>query len=90
MTTGKTFVSKVTSLLFNMLFRFVIAFLSRSRCILKGETQEEDPAYRMLCIYTTLFTLIYRDTVSMSWEDVRSGLYTVHMRWGRSGWAQVG
>ena len=24
---------------------------------LKGETQEEDPDYRMLCIYTTLFTL---------------------------------
>ena len=41
MTTGKTialalqtFVSKVTSLLFNMLSRFVIAFLSRSKCLL--------------------------------------------------------
>ena len=29
-----TFVSKVTSLLFNMLSRFVIAFLPRSKCIL--------------------------------------------------------
>ena len=41
MTTGKnialtrwTFVSKVMSLLFNMLSRFVIAFLSRSKCLL--------------------------------------------------------
>ena len=41
MTTGKTtaltrwtFVGKVMSLLFNMLSRFVIAFLSRSECLL--------------------------------------------------------
>ena len=40
MTTGKTitltrrtFVSKVMSLLFNMLSRFVIAFISRSKCL---------------------------------------------------------
>ena len=41
MTTGKTkalsrwtFINKVMSLLFNMLSRFVIAFLSRSKCLL--------------------------------------------------------
>ena len=41
MTTGKTialtrwtFVGKVMSLLFNMLFRLVIAFLPRSKCVL--------------------------------------------------------
>ena len=41
MTTGKTvaltiqiFVGKVIALLFNMLFRFVIAFLPRSKCLL--------------------------------------------------------
>ena len=41
MTTGKTialtrrtFVGKVMSLLFNMLSRFVIAFLPRSKCVL--------------------------------------------------------
>ena len=41
MTTGKTialtrqtFVSKVMSLLFNMLSRFLIAFLPRSKCLL--------------------------------------------------------
>ena len=41
MTTGKaitlfiwTFVGQVMSLLFNILFRFVIAFLSRSKCLL--------------------------------------------------------
>ena len=32
--TGQTFVSKVMSLLFNMLSRFVIAFLPRSKCLL--------------------------------------------------------
>ena len=42
MTTGKTkgltrwtFVGKVTSLLFNMLSRWIIAFLPRSKCLLK-------------------------------------------------------
>ena len=46
MTTGKTtalirwtFVSKVMSLLFNMLSRFVIAFLSRSKCLLISSLQ---------------------------------------------------
>ena len=32
--TGRTFVGKVISLLFNMLSRFVIAFLPRSKCLL--------------------------------------------------------
>ena len=32
--TRHTFVGKVTSLLFNMLFRLVIAFLPRSKCLL--------------------------------------------------------
>ena len=32
--TGQTFVGKVMSLLFNMLSRFVIAFLPRSKCLL--------------------------------------------------------
>ena len=52
MTPGKTialtrqnFVGKVMSLLFNMLFRLVIAFLPRSKCLLiswqiDGETME--------------------------------------------------
>ena len=31
--TGQTFVGKVMSLLFNKLFRFVIAFLPRSKCL---------------------------------------------------------
>ena len=45
-TTGKTtaltrwtFVGKVMSLLFNMLSRFVIAFLSRSKCLLMSWLQ---------------------------------------------------
>ena len=32
--TVQTFVSKVISLLFNVLSRFVVAFLPRSRCLL--------------------------------------------------------
>ena len=43
MTTGKTialtmwtFVGKVMSLLFHTLYRLVIAFLPRSKCLLKG------------------------------------------------------
>ena len=46
MTTGKTialtrwtFVDKVMSLLFNVLFRFVIAFLPRSKCLLISRLQ---------------------------------------------------
>ena len=46
MTTGKTialtmwtFVSKVMSLLFNMLSRFLIAFLPRSKCLLISQLQ---------------------------------------------------
>ena len=34
--TTRTFVSKVMSLLFNMLSRFVIAFLPRSKCLLNS------------------------------------------------------
>ena len=49
-TTGKTialtswtFVSKVISLLFNMLSRFVIAFLPRSKCLLISWPQSPSP-----------------------------------------------
>ena len=48
MTIGKTvvltiwtFVSKVVSLLFNMLFRLVIAFLPRSKCLLISWLQSQ-------------------------------------------------
>ena len=37
--TSRTFVGKVTSLLFNMLSRLVIAFLSRSKCLLISQLQ---------------------------------------------------
>ena len=37
--TTRTFVSKVMSLLFNMLSRFVIAFLPRSKCLLNSWLQ---------------------------------------------------
>ena len=48
MTTGKiigltiqTFVGKVMSLLFNMLSRFVIAFLPRNKCLLISRLQSQ-------------------------------------------------
>ena len=50
MTTGKTialtiwtFVDKVMSLLFNTLSRFVVAFLSRSKCLLISWLQSPSP-----------------------------------------------
>ena len=52
MTTGKTivltiwtFVSKVMSLVFNMLSRFVIAFLPRSKCLLISSLQSKIPQW---------------------------------------------
>ena len=56
MTTGKpialtiiqTFVGKVTSLLFNTLSRFVIAFLPRSRCLLISWLQSHTMLYNSL------------------------------------------
>ena len=55
MTTGKTialtrwtFVGKVTSLLFNKLFRLFITFLPRSRCILISWHQSEWPSSKNL------------------------------------------
>ena len=55
MTTGKTialarwtFVGKVTSLLLNMLSRFVVAFLPRSKCLLISRLQS--PSTMILCI----------------------------------------
>ena len=51
MTTGKTialtirmFVGKVMSLLFNMLARFIIAFLPRSKCLLISWLQSHSAA----------------------------------------------
>ena len=56
--TGRTFVGKVTSLLFNMLSRLVIAFLSRSKCLLISWLQSpsavilEPPQIKSLTVST--------------------------------------
>ena len=77
MTTGKTialsrrtFVGKVMSLLFNMLSRFVIAFLSRSKCLLISWLQspstvilEPPPTPNKIChcFYFFHFYLLWSD-----------------------------
>ena len=56
--TRQTFVGKVTSLLFNMLSRLVIAFLSRSKCLLISWLQSpsavilEPPQIKSLTVST--------------------------------------
>ena len=72
MTTGKTialtvwtFVGKVISLLFNMLFRFVIPFLPRSKCLLISWLQSlsavilesEKINLSLLLLFRLLFTM---------------------------------
>ena len=63
--TVQTFVSKVMSLLFNTLFKFVIAFLPRSKCLLISwlqalstvilESEEIEKAGLKLSIQKTAF-----------------------------------
>ena len=67
MTTGKTialtiqtFVSKVMSLLFNALTMFVIAFLSRSRCLLTSWLQS------LLPLFPLLFAMKWWDQIPWS------------------------
>ena len=57
-TTGKTialttwtFVGKVMSLLFNMLFRFIIAFLSRSKHLLTAWLQSPSDENKICCCF---------------------------------------
>ena len=77
MTTGKsiaftiqTFVSKMTSLLFNMLSRFVIAFLPKSKCLLILWLQSlfavilESKKLKTVTIFP-LFLLL----LAMKWKD---------------------
>ena len=70
MTTGKTialtrwtFVGKVMSLLFNMLFRFVIAFLSRSKCLLISWLQSPSA----VIFFPYLFAMKWWNQVPWSW-----------------------
>ena len=84
MTTGKTipltihtFVGKVMSLLFNMLFRFVIAFLSRSKHLLISWLQSPYPCFnqgsqririRMRHMDKHKKKLIYRKWLTCLWK----------------------
>ena len=77
MTTGKnitltrwTFVHKVMSLLFNMLSRLVIAFLSRSKCLFISWLQSPsavilEPQKRKSAIFFPLFLHLF----AMKWWD---------------------
>ena len=71
MTTGKTialtagtFVGKVTSLLFNTLSRFVIAFLTRSKCLnfkdadtVRSDIGAQENKMSLLPLFPLLFTM---------------------------------
>ena len=75
MTTGKnialtiwTFVGKVMSLLFNMLSRFVIAFLPRSKCLLMSWLQSPSAViWSTSPVIFTVVVLFYVSTRS-AWE----------------------
>ena len=79
MTTGKTialtrgkFVGKVTSLLFNMLSGFVIAFLPRSERLLISRLQSPsavilEPQKKSLSLFSHLFAVKWWDVMPWSW-----------------------
>ena len=66
--TRQTFVGKVTSLLFNMLSRLVIAFLPRSKCLLISWLQSPSFFKLKLFIFLTCLSLIPRVTFSYKKE----------------------
>ena len=64
-----TFVSKVISLLFNMLSRFVITFLSRSKCLLISRLHSLTLGvqYTLLPLFPILFAMKYWDWMPWSY-----------------------
>ena len=77
-TTGKTialtiqtFVSQVTSLLFNKLSRFVIAFLPRSKCLL----QECRPAMlRDTCLFLNMFLTAFLEIYCIQEPEAKTSV----------------
>ena len=67
--TRQTFVSKVMSLLFNTLFRFVITFLPRSKCLLISWLQSSSTVFleskKIVCHCFHLFPHLF----AMKWWD---------------------
>ena len=83
MTTGKTialtlrtFVYKVTSLLFNMLSRFVIAFLPRSPLSTLLVSQESSPAPQFKSISSSVLIFLYGPAVTSTQDYLKN-----HTRW---------
>ena len=85
MTTGRTialtewtFVRKVMSLLFNMLSRFIIAFLSRSKCLLISWLQSPSTVIlepkKIKSVTDSTFPLLF----AMKWQDSKSPLLLAH------------
>ena len=62
--TIQTFVSKMMSLLFSMLFRFAIAFVLRSKCLLISWPRSA--AQEILLLFPLLFALMWWD--QMTWS----------------------
>ena len=68
--TIQTFVGKVMSLLFNMLFRFVIAFLPRSKCLLISWLQSPSAV------------ILEPNVVSAKWYFIQEAVLDIHTpRW---------
>ena len=85
MTIGKTlaltlqaFVSKVTSLLFNMLFRFVIAFLPRSKHLLILWLQSPSAVILEPKKIFPLFHFFYCFPICLPWSD-GTGCHDLHV-----------
>ena len=68
--TLQTFVGKVMSLLFNTLSRFVIAFLSRSKCLLISWLQSLSAVIFLLSVFKCCHPLILllKDKFLLSWR----------------------
>ena len=72
----QTFVSKVMSLLFNMLSRFVIAFLPRSKCVLISWLQSTsavilEPPKKKNCHCFHFFPIYFPWSYGTGWHDLR-------------------
>ena len=67
--TRQTFVGKVMSLLFNMLSRFIIAFLPRSKCLLISRLQSPSVVILEPKIIKSLTVYIVSSLFAMKWWD---------------------
>ena len=83
--TRQTFVGKVMPLLFNMLSRFVIAFLPRSKCLVISLLQSQpteilDPRKIKFATASTFSPSIYHEVMGLAEQVIYNGLvYTMEI-----------